>query len=332
MKVKTKKSKYLKIVGLLLKVSVSIFALIYIFQKIKNSEHLETTIDTFKSAWSIQNESIYVLFSALVLVIINWGIEALKWYIFIQKVERISYGKAYMATLTGLTFSLFTPNRSGEFAGKLLFVRARNRVLSVLISVICSMGQLAVTLMLGTLSLMAFIQLYHPEKLDSVVRWLFFSVSGISIFVVLMAYINFGFVARFIKPFERKWKKLKSVVNLLNQLYTYEYLKVLFLSTLRFSIYCFQYYLLLLFFGVTLSADIAVLLIPLNFLGITLIPSIAFAEIGIRELVALTFIGSLGYSEPGIVAATFALWLINVAVPALFGAVFIWQTRIFQGS
>lgn len=330
MKPKAKKSKYLKVIGLLVKVSVSIFALLYIFHKVKNSEHLETTISSFKGAWSNQNETLYFLFLALVLVVINWGIEAFKWYIFIQKVESISFAKSFMATLTGLTVSLFTPNRSGEFAGKLLFVRPRNRVLSVLISVICSIGQLVVTLMLGTLSLMAFVQLYHPNKLDVVMRWLLFSVSGLSVLIFLLAYINFGFVARFIKPFERKWKKLKSVVHLLNELYSYEYVKVLLLSTLRFSVYCFQYYLLLLFFGVNLSADLAVLLIPLNFLGITLIPSIAFAEIGVRELVALTFIGSMGFSEPGIVAATFALWLINVAVPALFGAAFIWRTRIFQ--
>ena len=71
------------------------------------------------------------------------------------------------------------------------------------------------------------------------------------------------------------------------------------------------------------------------YLAQTMIPSIAVAELGIRGNVALFFLNDVVINEElkiGIVSATFTLWLINLIVPAIFGAIFILRLKFFKNK
>ena len=72
---------------------------------------------------------------------------------------------------------------------------------------------------------------------------------------------------------------------------------------------------------VDLSAIDAFRSIALMYCCVSVIPSFALAEWGVRGSMALLFIVPLGGQPTQIVAATVALWLVNVAVPAASGAV-----------
>ena len=52
------------------------------------------------------------------MMFLNWLVEALKWRYMISKIENISIMTAYRAVLTGITVSTFTPNRIGEYGGR----------------------------------------------------------------------------------------------------------------------------------------------------------------------------------------------------------------------
>ena len=57
----------------------------------------------------------------------NWGIEAKKWQVLMKPIEDLSWWTACKATLTGLSFAMNTPNRIGEYAGRILYVKKENR-------------------------------------------------------------------------------------------------------------------------------------------------------------------------------------------------------------
>lgn len=61
-----------------------------------------------------------LLGTVLVLMLINWGIEAVKWQRLVRSVDRLSFGRAFMATIAGTSVGLVTVNRTGDFLGRIL--------------------------------------------------------------------------------------------------------------------------------------------------------------------------------------------------------------------
>lgn len=67
----------------------------------------------------------YLLVVVILLVPANWSLEALKWKYAISKLENISFWKAIKGVLTGLTVSTVSPNRVGEFFGRLFYLEKK---------------------------------------------------------------------------------------------------------------------------------------------------------------------------------------------------------------
>jgi hypothetical protein len=105
---------------------------------------------------------------------------------------------------------------------------------------------------------------------------------------------------------------------------------VLILSLIRFSVFSLQYFLLLNYFGVDITITQAIVLIPVYLITLTAIPTITLAELGVREVVSITVFSMVSDNEIGMVATAFAIWLINLAIPAIVGTIFVLQTRIFK--
>lgn len=71
-------------------------------------------------------------------------------------------------------------------------------------------------------------------------------------------------------------------------------------------------------------------MIALTFFAISLIPTVTITEIGVRGSSALAFIGVLSENNMGIIAASFMLWFINIAVPAMIGIPFVFGLKFFD--
>lgn len=59
---------------------------------------------------------IYFL-AALIMVIPNWGLEAMKWRLLMKGLSTMTFFEAFRAVMAGVAFSLNTPNRIGEMGG-----------------------------------------------------------------------------------------------------------------------------------------------------------------------------------------------------------------------
>jgi len=105
---------------------------------------------------------------------------------------------------------------------------------------------------------------------------------------------------------------------------------VLALALVRFMVFSAQYGILLWLFEVHLSLLDVCLLVPATLLVLTAIPTIALTELGVREAAAIQLFALVSDNTLGIVAATFGLWLMNLALPALVGSLFVLSYRPFN--
>lgn len=108
--------------------------------------------------------------------------------------------------------------------------------------------------------------------------------------------------------------------------------KVLAYSFGRFGVFTLQFFLLLRVFEVEISYPTALMLISITYFVMAIIPTIAIAELGVRGSVAVFFIGMASGNELAILTASFLLWLINLAFPALIGTLFVFNLKFFRAK
>lgn len=260
---------------------------------------------------------------AFCLMFLNWGLEAVKWKYAISGIRKISFLKAYAAVLAGTSVSLFMPNRTGEFVGRIFALPRNERVKAVFASIASSFSQLIVTIIAGTIALFVFYFLFPDNTLveKGINVWLKY----FAIFIAIISIIVFFKINWFTYFFE-KWsflKKYSKTAQILNSFNSAVLFNFLILSLLRYTVFVLQFYFLIKFFGIDLSLWTCVISSSLTFYVVTIIPTFTLAEIGIRGSVAVIFFGFFTNMYAEIISASTLLWIINVGIPALIGNVFV---------
>ncbi len=322
-----KKNQINRSLNILIKVAILCLLFWAIYNKVLvNNKWLETK-DAFYA--NLQQFSYILLLWVILLMIVNWGLEAFKWQTLIRKIEKINFFVAYKAILCGVTLAVFTPNRIGEYGGRVFYLQKANKIEAVAITLIGSFSQLIANLLIGIIGLIIYLKLY--QDLDA------FMFNSIVFFLTLLAsflltaYFNISFVTYF---FERI-KFLKKIATYVKSYYLYSFKELAFifgLSFIRYLVFTAQYLILLYLFGVPISIFEGFVIINMIFLVQTIIPSIALIEIGIRGNIALEFIGAFSLNTLGILAATFSLWLINLIVPAILGSLLILKLNFLNNK
>src|SRR5690606_21237641 len=92
---------------------IGVAALIYIYFRLKDD------IDGHLASFSVLTTENYILLLiALLLMPVNWGIEAFKWQFVIRKFENVPFIKALKHVFAGITIGLTAPNRIGEIPAR----------------------------------------------------------------------------------------------------------------------------------------------------------------------------------------------------------------------
>jgi uncharacterized membrane protein YbhN (UPF0104 family) len=319
----------------------------FIYQQVFYKRDLVEIYNTFLSSFNSQ-WFIYMVILLFLLMFLNWAIEALKWGMLINKIERITWYRSFKAVLTGVAVSSFTPNRVGDYFGRVFILEKANRIEGVLITILGSMSQLLITFIVGITCLYAMFVIY-PETLLSYFKipqslYAYFLwggavlILGINVLLTLL-FLNISLLSSLANRFKGKFvERLLSYIHILSAYTIRELLTVILLSFTRFVIFSTQMYLLLRLFAVDLPYANAMIIIAVIFFVMTMIPTIAITELGIRGSVSLFLIG-VYFGNPmemsaslsfGIVAASTALWIINLAIPALIGAILVFNLKFFR--
>jgi len=267
-----------------------------------------------------------VLLLVVLLMPLNWFFETQKWLALMRKIESITFYQALQVVLVGLSFSLFTPNRVGEYGGRIMMVSKKNRLHTVWATMVGISSQWIVLVVGGWWGLMgAFYLGIIPINTTLLISLIL--IGGGTSFFLLIVYFNLRKLVEYSSSF--KWTKkwvLKMNASPFDYYTNKELIQALMYSCVRYLIYSMQYLCLLYFFGFNaglLATFLGILIVYLLQTGIPLPPSTGLLA---RGNIALLILGYLSVEEgitATILSATFSLWIINVVLPSIVGGFFI---------
>ncbi|MGV3585536.1 MAG: lysylphosphatidylglycerol synthase transmembrane domain-containing protein [Adhaeribacter sp.] len=274
---------------------------------------------------TLQNGQGVFIFLALGLITINWGLEARKWQKLAAKVEPLNFWQAYRAVLVGICLGFITPNRMGDYAGRIMELQSQQRLEALGAIFLGRFCQLIITVATGSVGIFYFLASFlNPGFgiLAGVATTLLLINGGIFLLlfrpgILLTAAAAIPILNRFMQ-----------YVNIIATYSVAEIRHLLWLSFWRYSVFLGQFMLLLYAFGVQVPWYQMALGVSGTFLLKSVVPSVsALADLGMRELSAIYFFSLLGQSSFLVMSASLSLWFINIGIPSLVGLLFIWRLK-----
>ena len=305
---------------------------ISIYNQVKHQPDLGTSWIRIKE--SLHSSKIWNLVAVGLLMIINWSIEAQKWKISIQHLQPVSFFKSFRAVLSGVSFSVNTPNRMGEYLGRVLYMEEGNRLRAVSLTIVCSMSQLILTLLGGLIGLI-FIrkEIEAAEMMKGFESSLWLQVLQYGVLAVLVILTLFYFRLSLLTALVDKLRNsdryawlIASVKGIRATLL----INLLSLSAVRYFVFVVQYFLLFRLFDVNVGWWQSVAAVSVIFLVLAIIPTFAIAELGLRGKVSLKLLELFSANSLGISITTATIWLVNLVIPAVAGSLLIASIKIFK--
>lgn len=299
-----------------------------IYRQVFARENFEDLWQAFKIHFKYPD--LLWLVVVIVLAPVNIALETLKWRQLIRGFSRLNFWKTFQAILAGTTIAIFTPNRVGEYGGRVLFVEKGQGWKAVIATMVGSLSQLLALLSVGLLGAIYFsLKFLEPEPyVIPVVSFLGVAFIGLLFFT----YFNIDLVATLAKriPHIDKIKKPLRHLTVLKHYHWKELSGALGFGFLRYFTYSTQYYLLLQFYDIPAPWLTGMAGIATIFLVQASVPLPPVMGLLARGEIALFVWGHFAENQVNILAATFSLFVINIAVPALLGLVFIIQVNILK--
>lgn len=276
-----------------------------------------------------------VLWLVFLLMIVNWGLESLKWQSLLSHLEEVSYSKAFKSVLCGVSVTLFTPNRTGEFAGRILFVDPGHRLTAISLTVLGNMSQLLITLLAGMVGFFAIRQM--PE-------WTAGDPYGMSLLTLDVLVLPLGMSLNLLLAFfyfrlkpvvhlMRRVKILQKIVKYLLVLESFsrkQLLRILLLSFIRYLVFILQYILILGVFDAGIAWRDAFMMLTVFYFLMACIPTVGFSELPLKAALSVTLFSLFSSNVIGIQAAAFGIWIVNLAIPALAGGLLMLGHKLYK--
>jgi len=303
-----------------------------LYEQIKTQPHLIDSLALIKQAPF--GEQAWMFWLVIILAFANWGLEAKKWQVLMEKLQPLKYFVALKGVLCGVALSLHTPNRIGEYGGRVFYVNEGNRLKSVSLSIAGSICQLAITFLMGCGGLIFILITEHSNE-SSIMGLSFFwlevllFLSIVSSFILLIFLFKLSWIIRLLErvpAFSKSIKYLKVLEEFTPKLL----LRLLILSHIRYLVFVIQYILLLRLLNVEIGWQQVFWLITVLYLVMAIVPSFAIAELGIRGKFSVELLSLYSANIIGILGTTFGIWFINLFIPALAGCYFIISKRFFK--
>jgi uncharacterized membrane protein YbhN (UPF0104 family) len=316
-----------KLFSILIKAAIILLAFGFIFQRLSDNQN----IHNFNSlTLALKPAQVYtVLTIVFALMFINWFLESLKWRYLVQRIERISIWKAVESVFCGLTWAVFTPNRIGEYGGRVFFLAPRRRIMGAIAMGVGAIGQMVVTNILGSLALLWFAGRFFD--LNIMLHYSFVFLVGVFCCFFLLFYFNIRWLEglllriRFLKPFYRFF-------SILGRYRKRELWKVFLYCIGRFAVFTTQYCLVIHLLIPQIPLFEMVMMIFILFFIQSALPSLDLLDVGVRSMTATYFFGYITDHDVAIMAATACIWLINLIIPAILGSVFVLKLNFFGNN
>ncbi|HEV7783511.1 MAG TPA: lysylphosphatidylglycerol synthase transmembrane domain-containing protein [Chitinophagaceae bacterium] len=301
-----------------------------IYRQIQRQPNLEEAWKGIKT--SFHTPLVWNLVGVILLMVVNWSIEALKWKISVRPIQPISFLRSFRAILSGVSFSVSTPNRVGEYLGRVLYMDEGNRLKTISITIVGSISQLIITLLMGCAGLIILRPAIESHQLITPM-WMNVIIYGTAAVLAgtLLFYFRLSWLIRWVDRLPGS-NRFAYLVKALEDFDAMLLLRLLFLSLIRFIVFIIQYYLLFHLFAVDVSWVQTFWVMSVSFLVMAVIPSIAIVELVQRGKVMTTIMVLFTANGLGVSFTALGIWLINLIVPAIVGSVMILGMRKMVGK
>jgi hypothetical protein len=315
-----------KISSYLLKLAILILAFLFIYHRIlKNDKNLRQFENL--AAHITYNKVIITLVLVVLLMVVNWVLESLKWWHLTRILAPMSIWKAIEAVFCGLTWAVFTPNRIGEYGGRVMFLPNRKRIHGIFAMAVGSFGQNVITNVLGAGALVWFLYSYIPLN-----SWLMAGttiIAGSFMALMLVFYFHIKWLVKLLNSikFLRKYHRF---FDIMGNYKASELINIMWFCLARFFVFTFQYYLVihLLIPGIPLL-QLSLLMFVFFFIQ-SAIPSLDLLDIGVRSFTASALFGYITHETIAVVVAVSLIYIINLIIPAILGSIFVFKLKFFD--
>lgn len=266
----------------------------------------------------------YFLFIVF-LLFVNWGIESWKWQLLVADTEKVSYSTAFCSVMAGICVGNLTPGRAGEFIGKIFFFSKGVRSRITVLHFINGLTQLIITSLGGVL---AWVLLYGSQSVQSSFQLIIFFTAAVFSFVLVFSYFKIDWLIQKIATVKMLKGFNLSELNINRRVLN----KLLLLSIIRYSVFCYQYVSLLVVLGIETPFQQLILPVMLSFLLTSAIPMISFIEAAIRSAIALLVFEGATNNDVILVLAATMIWVINIVIPSAIGYVLLLRKKFDWGK
>jgi len=301
-----------------------------VFKQIKNQPNLEESWVNIKASFTDTRVLNFIL--VFVLMFVNWSLEALKWKISVQGVQPVSFFRSLKAVFSGVSFSVTTPNRTGEYLGRVLYMDDGNRLRVISLTILGSISQLLVTVFFGLLGLFILRSGIANVSLSVWMVWIKdIGIIGASLaFIVLTVfYFRIGWLVKWIDKIPAI-KKYIWLINELEKTDTTLLLRLLSISLLRYLVFATQYFLLFRFFGVEVNWWQGFWAIAIVFFVMAITPTIELFEVVKKMYITKEIFAIFTVNTLAIGFVTTTIWCINLVIPAAIGSLLILGIKFFK--
>lgn len=271
---------------------------------------------------SINEYTFLMLVLVLFFMFVQWMVEAKKWQLLLSGTINLSFFKALKMIFMGISFSIATPNRVGEFVGRIFHLPQEARVQGTGFTFIGNFAQLIATCIAGAIgiNLIEVGILFNQNTTFHIPVFLLQIVSPFLalflLFVYFKASLFFSWMAHL-----RYMKRWKDQFIQLSILPVQVLLNVLFLSLIRYGVFLLQYWLM--FEAVDLSLDFPQMCISISVLlfMLSIVPTISLVELGLRWQLSILLFAPLTSNVTALTMGVTLIWLFNMVLPAGIGAI-----------
>jgi hypothetical protein len=308
------KSKQYLLVAL--KILILGLTLIYIYSKLykNDSQHYQEIII---EALQKNKHSFAYLMLFLLLASANWFFEIMKWKVLVSKIQNITFLTSLKQSLSALTISLATPNRIGDYGAKAFYFKKEERKQILVLNFFSYAAQMGITTLFGVFGLLYMTLLYSIEY--SILKIISIVIGCVGLFI--LGYI-FKEQALIIKGLS-----IAKILKYLKNIKTSVKVKTILFSFLRYVIFCFLFYRLLLFFGIDLSLYQAIPIIFSMYLLVSIVPTIFIFDVVVRGGAAVWLFSFVGISETPVLCTVLSMWILNFVIPSIVGGIFMFTYR-----
>lgn len=253
----------------------------------------------------------------LLLIPVNWGIEAYKWKLITAPIQWISYKTATKSVYSGVCLGNLAPGRATEFLAKIIFFKIENRPKITVLHFVGGMFQLSITIISGFIALLLMLKNFGGDSV-----WMTYTTSIIGIILLTLLILSIYKINYILNFISKKISKQSQVEDFNYKFSAKALIKLFGFSALRYAVFFLQFVLLIYLFhrGISVSVFSE---IALYFLITTTIPMISVLEAAIRAAVALVVFKDSGISNSALALSSLLIWLVNIIIPSIFGYIIL---------